>query len=63
MIRVCACELQPIVIEGLRRTLEDSDGLEFGGSVNELGPVLEFASERRPKVCLIDKAFGRPSFR
>ncbi len=58
MIRVCACESQPIVIEGLRRTLEDSDGLEFGGSVNELGPVLEFASERRPKVCLIDKSFG-----
>ena len=58
MIRVCACESQPIVIEGLRRTLEDAEGLEFGGSVSELGTALEFASERLPKVCLIDKAFG-----
>ena len=58
MIRVCACESHPIVIEGLRRTLEDAEGLEFAGSVSELGAVLEFASERLPKVCLIDKAFG-----
>ena len=58
MIRVCACELHPIVIEGLRRTLEDAEGLEFAGSVSELGAVLEFASERLPKVYLIDKAFG-----
>ena len=58
MIRICACESHPIVIEGLRRTLEDAEGLEFAGSVSELGAVLEFASERLPKVCLIDKAFG-----
>ena len=58
MIRVCACESHPIVIEGLRRTLEDAEGLEFAGSVSELGALLEFASERLPKVCLIDKAFG-----
>ena len=58
MIRVCACESHPIVIEGLRRTLEDTEGLEFAGSISELGAVLEFASERLPKVCLIDKAFG-----
>ena len=58
MIRICACESHPIVIEGLRSTLEDAEGLEFAGSVSELGALLEFASERLPKVCLIDKAFG-----
>ena len=39
MIRVCACESQPIVVEGLRRSLEDLEDLEFVGCVDKFtGP-------------------------
>ena len=43
MIRICACESHPIVIE--TRTLEMRRGCtEFAGSVSELGALMEFAS-------------------
>lgn len=61
MIRICACESQPIVVEGLKRSLEGVEDLEFVGSVNSLQELLELVVKESPKVCLIDKAFGTKS--
>lgn len=58
MIRVCACESQPIVVEGLRRGLEEAEDLDFVGSVNKLEILTDFVLKETPGVCLIDKAFG-----
>ncbi|MBI1355854.1 MAG: response regulator [Acidobacteria bacterium] len=58
MIGVCACETQPIVIEGLRSSLEDADDLIFAGAESTTGAVLELIERERPRVCLIDKALG-----
>lgn len=58
MIRICACETQPIVIEGLSKSLEDSTDLEFVGSSTNPKTMMELVLKESPKVCLIDKAFG-----
>ena len=58
MIRVCACESQPIVLEGLRSSLAGVEDVEFIGSVDDLRAVFDFVAEESPKVCLLDKAFG-----
>lgn len=58
MINVCACESQPIVIEGLRRSLQDADDLHFVGAVENPKEVTDLVSADEPSVCLIDKAFG-----
>jgi len=57
-VRVCACESQPILVEGLRRSLEGTNDLRFAGAVNSPGKLLELALKERAHVCLIDKAFG-----
>ena len=61
MIRVCACESQPIVVEGLKRSLEGLEDLEFGGSVDNLASLFDLVAKDAPKVCLIDKSFGTKS--
>ncbi len=58
MIRICTCESQPIVIEGLRKSLDESEDLQFVGSAGNTKSVLELVLKESPKVCLIDKAFG-----
>jgi DNA-binding NarL/FixJ family response regulator len=58
MIRICACESQPIVVEGLRKSLEEAEDLDFIGYATNTKAVLEMISKETPKVCLIDKAFG-----
>jgi len=58
MITVCACESQPIVIEGLKRSLEGLDDLRLVGAVNSPDRVMELVEAEQPKVCLLDKAFG-----
>lgn len=58
MISVCACESQPIVIEGLRNSMEDADDLQFLGAVSSPNALLELIEREEPTVCLIDKAFG-----
>jgi DNA-binding NarL/FixJ family response regulator len=58
MIRICACESQPIVVEGLRKSLEEADDLEFIGFATNTKAVLDIVLNETPKVCLIDKAFG-----
>ena len=61
MIRVCACESQPIVVEGLRRSLEDLEDLEFVGCVDNLRGLFDLVEKDSPTVCLIDKSFGTSS--
>ncbi len=58
MIHVIACETQPIVVEGLRKSLEDAEDLKFVGAVNDPKAFAELVAKESPKVCLIDKAFG-----
>ncbi len=61
MIDVCACETQPIVVEGLRRSLEDIEDFRFLGSVEKPEELLELIGDSTRTVCLIDKAFGTKS--
>ena len=41
MIRVCACETQPIVVEGLKSSLQAVEDLEFSGSVDDLTSLFD----------------------
>lgn len=58
MITVAACESQPIVVEGLRKSLEGTKDLQFVGAVATAKGALELVEQNKPAVCLIDKAFG-----
>ena len=58
MIHVAACESQPVVVEGLRRSLEATEDLRFVGAVGGPEALTELVSKGPPEVCLIDKAFG-----
>ena len=58
MITVAACESQPIIVEGLRRSLEASKDLQFVGAVATPKGAVELVEQHKPAVCLIDKAFG-----
>jgi len=58
MITIVACESQPIVVEGLRRSLEASKDLQFVGSASNSKAALELIEEHKPSVVLLDKAFG-----
>ncbi len=58
MITVAACESQPIVVEGLRRSLEGTKDLQFVGAVATGKAAIELVDQHKPLVCLIDKAFG-----
>ena len=61
MIRVCACETQPIVVEGLKSSLQSAEGLEFSGYVDNLTSLFDLVAKDSPNVCLIDKSFGAKS--
>jgi two-component system nitrate/nitrite response regulator NarL len=58
MITIAACESQPIIVEGLRRSLEATKDLQFAGAVTTPQAAMELAEQQSPSVCLIDKAFG-----
>jgi len=58
MIQVIACETQPIVVEGLKKTIQDAKDLRFIGCEASPKALLDKAAEESPKVCLIDKALG-----
>ena len=58
MITIAACESQPIVVEGLRKSLEGTKDLQFVGAVATAKGALELVEQHKPAVCLIDKAFG-----
>jgi len=58
MITIAACESQPIVVEGLRRSMEGSKDLQFVGAATTAKTCLELIEQHKPVVCLLDKAFG-----
>ncbi len=58
MITVCACESQPIVIEGLKRSFDGVEDLRLVGTGTSLDSFLEIVEAEQPRVCLLDKAFG-----
>jgi DNA-binding NarL/FixJ family response regulator len=58
MIHVIVCETQPIVIEGLKKTLHEAKDLRLLCCESSPKALLERAVEESPKVCLIDKALG-----
>ncbi|HYL74165.1 MAG TPA: response regulator transcription factor [Bryobacteraceae bacterium] len=53
-ISIFACEPQPIVIEGLRKVLEDCEDLKFAGAVTSSNETLDAVSRLRPDIALID---------
>jgi two-component system nitrate/nitrite response regulator NarL len=61
MIEICACESQPIVLEGLRNCLGATDDMSFIGGVSSPQEVFDLIADSPPKLCLIDKAFGTKS--
>ena len=57
-IEVIACETQPIVVEGLHKSLGEAPDLKFVSSVADPTELLDQVAEHTPKVCLLDKALG-----
>ena len=57
-IEVIACETQPIVVEGLRKSLDEATDLKFISAVADPTELLDQVAEHTPKVCLLDKALG-----
>jgi DNA-binding NarL/FixJ family response regulator len=55
---IVVCDMQPIVIEGVRLLLETSPDLRFGGSVGTLLAAMELVRSSRPTVLLMDKSLG-----
>jgi DNA-binding NarL/FixJ family response regulator len=60
-ISIFACEPQPIMVEGLRKVLADSQDMVFAGAVARVGDVLEAVHRLRPTVALIDLSAGLSS--
>ena len=58
MITVCACDCQPIALEGLRAILEESQDLKFVGGASTLLNGLGLLDRYFPGVMLVDRAFG-----
>jgi two-component system nitrate/nitrite response regulator NarL len=58
LIRVFACEPQPIVSEGLARVLGRSGDLEYIGSAPTARESLEAVRQTRPDILLVDQTGG-----
>ena len=57
-VTVCACDSQPIALEGLRCVLESTEGLEFLGGAQSLLNGLALLERHSPAVMLADRSFG-----
>lgn len=57
-ISVFVCESQPIVIEGLRKVLAETNDLLFAGTVARPADVLDAIQNIQPNVVLIDGSAG-----
>jgi two-component system nitrate/nitrite response regulator NarL len=57
-ISVFVCESQPIVIEGLRKVLAETNDLLFAGTVARPADVLDAIQNIRPNIVLIDGSAG-----
>ena len=58
MITICACESQPIIVEGLASILSESHDFELAGVTSDPAAVLDLVGRHQPQVFLIDKTFG-----
>jgi DNA-binding NarL/FixJ family response regulator len=52
------CEPQPIVVEGLRKVLGETDDLVLAGAVSQPGETLEAVRRLHPDIVLIDGSTG-----
>ncbi len=57
-ISVLVCDSQPIVIEGLRKVLSETNDLVLAGAVSRPGDLLDAIQRTHPKVVLIDGSAG-----
>ncbi|HYM11824.1 MAG TPA: response regulator transcription factor [Bryobacterales bacterium] len=57
-ITVCACDSQPIALEGLRSVLDASEDLKFAGGAQSLLNGLGLLEHHAPSIMLIDRSFG-----
>ena len=57
-ITVCACDSQPIALEGLRCVLEGNEDLRFAGGGQSLLNGLALLERHSPSVMLVDRSFG-----
>jgi two-component system nitrate/nitrite response regulator NarL len=57
-ISVLVCESQPIIIEGLRKVLAETNDLEFAGAVSTPAEALDLAQRVHPNIILIDGSAG-----
>lgn len=57
-ISVLVCETQPIVIEGLRKVLGETNDLVLAGAVSRPAEALETIQRSRPNVVLLDTTAG-----
>src|SRR5439155_13820320 len=51
-------DIEPIVIEGVRRLLESREGVRVVAAQLSLAEALDIVREFRPSVLLVDRAFG-----
>jgi DNA-binding NarL/FixJ family response regulator len=58
MITVCACDSQPIALEGLHRVLEASEGFHYLGGAANLLNGLGLIECYFPTVILVDRSLG-----
>ncbi len=58
MISVAACDLQPIVLEGLKAVLAQSEELEFVGGSESLEDTVSQLERHRPAILMVDRGFG-----
>src|SRR5204863_7389217 len=57
-ITVYVCESQPIVIEGLKRTLEGQGDLEMIGASLSAGEAMDSIATLQPHIVLLDQSVG-----
>ena len=57
-ISIFVCESQPIVIEGLRKVLAETNDLLFAGTVARPAEVVDAIQSIRPNIVLIDGSAG-----
>ena len=58
MVTVCACDSQPIALEGLRSILESSEEVRFLGGAQSLLSGLGLLERYVPTIMLLDRCFG-----
>ena len=57
-ITLYVCESQPIVIEGLKRTLEGQGDLEMIGASPSVADAMDAIAALQPNIVLLDQAMG-----